>query len=294
MSTVGRNICGISSLYLLSKTFKLSFSHDGNERYEYCINTMETAHILDAEDAYKTCAALNDVDILQTFVSDFAKGMMLIYVLFGTVVNRDIDIQYWSMAHVSALTFSYIGTLEEFQFSFDSSTTYDKFKLFVACGCLIILLPLTISNLITKTVAKGHIIGFLAYYAACYFLYLSATKDIEYHLHHSFVCTLVSYFYTDWSSKLNVYAHSILMGIAVQGLAFYKFDEYDMLNISNGIVIGGAEISIFYCFILTYLICSIANKVSLDDLDDGDDARNEDELYSNFLDTIEESIEEGV
>tara|TARA_B100000401_G_C52682895_1_gene660584 strand:+ start:400 stop:654 length:255 start_codon:yes stop_codon:yes gene_type:complete len=84
------------------------------------------------------------------------------------------------------------------------------------------------------------------------------------------------------------------MGIAVQGLAFYKFDEYDMLNISNGIVIGGAEISIFYCFILTYLICSIANKVSLDDLDDGDDARNEDELYSNFLDTIEESIEEGV
>ena len=268
-------------------------SHTDERHYNYCIDKLETVEVLDKEDVYKTCAALHGVSGLQIFVSDFVKALLAIHVLFETVMTRDINIMYWLVAHGSALTFSFIGTFEQFQFSFDSSTKYDKFQVFVACACLIMLLPLALWNLMTKRVAKEHLLGFFAYYAGCYLLYWSSTKDIGYHLHHAFVCTFASYFYTDWSSKLNMYAHSILMGIAVQGLAFYKFDEYDMLNISNDIDVGGVQITIIYVFILT---CFVYIRVNLrDDLDDSDDDSNvpdyEALACTGFLHTIEEGAE---
>ena len=293
MSRTGRNMCAISSVYLFSKIFELTYYHSDDIRYRHCIYTLGLG-VLDVEDAYKTCDALNSVSNLQTFVSDFAKGLMAIYVLIGAVMARDINIKYWLVAHVSALAFSYIGTLEKFQFSYDSSTKYDEFKVFIACGCLMLLLPLIVWNLMAKSVAKGHLLGFCAYYTACYLLYLSSTRNIEYHLHHSLLCTFMSYFYTDWSLELNVYAHSILIGIVVQGIAFYKVDEYDMLNISNDIDAGWAQISIIYSFILTYVIYSIARSrvgVEWNDLDDDDSGSNEDASCTGHLYTIEEGNE---
>ena len=89
------------------------------------------------------------------------------------------------------------------------------------------------------------------------------------------------------------------MGIAVQGLAFYKFDEYDMLNISNDIDIGGVQITIIYVFIFYLSIHFLSSimyiRVNRDDLDDSDDDSNVQDYEAltctGFLDTIEERAE---
>ena len=264
MSSYLNNICAVASIYLFSEILKLVYSHDEKKDYDICVHKLWAAKVMDGEDVFKTCAYLNNVSSLQTFANDFGKSLMVIYVLFGTIFDREIDIKYWAAAHLSALIFSYLGTLQMFQFSFDSFMKYDNTKVFITCACSGLILPLVIWNLMRKSIAIRHILGFLVYYICSYLLYFSTTMDIEYHLHHSFVCTFLSYFCTEWSCKLNMYAHSILIGIAVQGLAFYRFDEYNMLNISNEIDVRGEHITILYAFIWTYVIYTLASRVKWD------------------------------
>ena len=67
-----------------------------------------------------------------------------------------------------------------------------------------------------------------------------------------------------------------------------------MLNISNDIDAGWAQISIIYSFILTYVIYSIARSrvgVEWNDLDDDDSGSNEDASCTGHLYTIEEGNE---
>tara|TARA_B100000405_G_scaffold4321_1_gene3680 strand:- start:7074 stop:7955 length:882 start_codon:yes stop_codon:yes gene_type:complete len=251
-------MCAIGSIYIFSEILKLAYSHDDKTNYHHCVNNLRAAN-LDGEDVFKICAYLNNVASLQTFANDFAKALMVIFVLFGATIDRDMNISYWAVSHLSALGFSYLGTKDIFQFSFDSHTKYDSRKILIACLFVSITLPLMIWNSMKKNIATRYILGFLAYYMVSYLLY--SRNDIEYHLHHSFVCTFLSYFCTDWSSRMNIYSHSVLMGIAVQGLAFYAFDEYNVLNISNRIDVTEMQITIFYIPFWTYLIYNLVSKV---------------------------------
>lgn len=242
------NVCALSSLYLLSFMLKLVMSKDISP-YLSCVAMLRNSFKL--EEACYTCAELHNVACLQNFMNDFAKSIVVMNILYCNVLERDICIYYWCTAHLSVLVFTYISSFDMFCFSFDSATRYDFKKVLIGATCLLTVGSLMVWNITTKKlIAKRHLLAFAGYYVLSLALCMSATKDVTYHLHHSFVCTFVGYFCNDWCCRLNKFGHSILLGITMQGLVFYQYGEYDVFIISKQIIVGVAQIYMIHSIVI--------------------------------------------
>lgn len=265
MSKYLKNACAISSVYLLCEVLKLLFVDHDVEDYELCVRELQIVKLSmptrwNDEKVFETCARTEHKDTLQTFANDFVKAVAIIHCLFGAIMDREIGVNYWIVSHGSALTFTYMETLRPFQFSYDSDMNYPSTTVFITCAWVGIMVPFMIWNVARKTVATYYIILYFSYYIVSYGLLLSGTDDIMFHFHHSFVCTLLSYFCIDWSSRVNIYAHAMFIGVAIHGLSFYKLDEYSLLNISYDMGIGCGQIAILYVYILLILFINNVNS----------------------------------
>ena len=293
MSKKLKNACAISSVYLFCEVLKLLFVDHRAENYELCVRELQIVKSLmptrwNDEKVYETCARTEHMDPLQTFASDFIKAVAMIYFLFGAIMDREICVNYWILSHGSALTFTYMETLRPLQFSYDSDTNYTKTTVLITCAWVGLAVPFIVWNMARKTVATFYIGMYVSYYTASYGGLLSSVRyDISYHFHHSLVCTLLSYFCVDWSSQVNMYIHAILIGVAIHGLSFYKFEEYSLANVSYDASIGAGQIAIFYVYVLSILL---ANYVISRTHNGGDDSLDEDCLDEDCLDENYESF----
>ncbi len=267
MSRYLKNACVIGSVYLLCEVLKLLFLDHDAEDYELCVRKLQIVKLSmptrwNDEKVFETCARTEHMDTLQTFANDFVKAVAIIHCLFGAIMDREIGVNYWIVSHASALAFTYMETMRPFQFSYDSDMTYTKSTVFITCAWVGIMVPFMIWNVARKKIATCYVILYSSYYIVSYGLLFSGTDDIMYHFHHSFVCTLLSYFCIDWSSQVNMYAHAMFLGVAIHGLSFYKFDEYSLLNISYDVGIGCGQIAILYVYILLILfINNVTSKI---------------------------------
>ncbi len=62
-------------------------------------------------------------------------------------------------------------------------------------------------------------------YSFIYLLFLTVTQDIVFHFHHALIAGFISLFFTDFTSKFDLYLHAIMIGITIQGFSFFNTQE---------------------------------------------------------------------
>lgn len=87
--------------------------------------------------------------------------------------------------------------------------------------------------------------------AALYFIVfiMVVTKGASYHfhVHHAIASVALSIFYTNWSSKIDITMHGILIGIAIEGIAFFGTSEAMLFMIQNAPMKEGTIVISWAC-----------------------------------------------
>lgn len=225
-------ICGITSIYLLCEILKsLYFKREKDIHYNTCIELLSEQ--IRIEDVYKICENLNNVTTYQICFYNLIKTIFIITYLLQDNIKTRINYKYWIVSHVSAIIYTLMGKSKMFQFSIDSNTNYSLSRIIILTIVGVIILIGVIRNFLYFKINSKYIINYCLFYLILYLLFRFVSDNVIYHFHHALVCIFISYFFTDWSSKINFYMHSILLGITIQGLNFYTLDEFSMFYISN-------------------------------------------------------------
>ncbi len=223
-------ICGITSIYFLCEILKnLYFVNTTNIHYNTCIELLSKE--IRMKDVYRICQNLNNVTTYQTCFHNLFITLIVIISLLE--INKNINYKYWIVSHLSAFIYTYICQFKMFQFSIASNTKYSLSRIIILTIVGIVLLVGMLRNILYKKIKYQYIINYLCCYGILFLLFRFVSNNVIYHFHHSLVCIFVSYFFTDWSSKINLLIHAILLGIIVQGLNFFYIDEFSMFYISN-------------------------------------------------------------
>ena len=232
------NYLFVSSIYVLCELIKtLSF----NERvweYDWCmkrINNNEFPTCGKVGLSEEVCANKWNVSTLSSFTYGLPILLVIIHTLYGDVMKRFINYPYWIVVHVSVVLFSYAQKINEFNFSIDSDASYNNTDICILLSIGIVSCCIIFRNLIFKNVSRDYLLMYGLMYMFILVSFWTRTHEIKFHIHHSLLCTFLSYFVTDWSSKINEYIHGILLGITIQGLNFYNLEEFQMFYISYDI-----------------------------------------------------------
>jgi len=197
----------------------------------HCIEYLE--HFVVNTDSEKICRYLFHKETFQSFVYNLLNTIIFTYVLIREViVNTTIPITYWILAHISAIVFSLLGEIQILQFSIDTLKTYTIAQLIIIIVFGSILLLLIIKQIIQKKVKYSVLIRFIIVYILIFLLFLSKSSNIIFHFHHSLIAGLLTLFFKDFSCKFDLYIHSIIIGIFVQGLNFFGAQEIFLFYIS--------------------------------------------------------------
>ena len=232
------NFLFVSSVYVLCELIKtLSF----NERvweYGWCmkrINNNEFPTCGKVGLSEEVCANKWNVSTLSSFTYGLPILLVIIHTLYGDVMKRFINYPYWIVVHVSVVLFSYAQKINEFNFSIDSDASYNNTDICILLSIGIVLCYVIIRNLVFKNVSRDYLLMYGLMYMFILVSFWTRTREIKFHIHHSLLCTFLSYFVTDWSSKMNECIHGILLGITIQGINFYNLDEFRLFYISYDI-----------------------------------------------------------
>ena len=230
-------IFGISSIYFFCELLKnIFYNNTDNLHYNNCIKLL--SNNIRMTDVYRICQDLNNISTYQKCFHNLFLSILIISSLIN--LNKLTDYKYWLVSHLSAFIYTYLGKFKIFQFSIDTNTNYDFSKIVIlSILCIILLIGITF-NIVYKKIKYTNIINYICCYSTLFLLHRCISNNIIYHFHHSLVCIFLSYFFSDWSiednlwsSKINFYIHSILLGIIIQGLNFFYLDEFSMFYISN-------------------------------------------------------------
>ena len=225
-------ICGISSIYFLCETLKIIFIKDTeNKYYNSCIKLLSVN--IRMRDVYKICEDLNNITTYQSCFYNLVITILIITNLLKDQIDTSINYKYWITSHISAYIYILVGTNEMFQFSIDSNTKYTVSRIIILSIVGLILLIFIIRNLVYYKINYKYMIRYIIFYCLLYSLFRFVSDNVVYHYHHALICIFLSYFFTDWTTKINFYMHGILLGITVQGLNFYNLDDFSMFYISN-------------------------------------------------------------
>ena len=230
-------IFGISSIYFFCELLKnIFYNNTDNLHYNNCIKLL--SNNIRMTDVYRICQDLNNISTYQKCFHNLFLSILIISSLIN--LNKLTNYKYWLVSHLSAFIYTYLGKFKIFQFSIDTNTNYDFSKIVIlSILCIILLIGITF-NIVYKKIKYTNIINYICCYSTLFLLHRCISNNIIYHFHHSLVCIFLSYFFSDWSiednlwsSKINFYIHSILLGIIIQGLNFFYLDEFSMFYISN-------------------------------------------------------------
>lgn len=262
-------IFGISSIYFFCELLKnIFYNNTDNLHYNNCIQLL--SNNIRMTDVYKICQNLNNISTYQKCFHNLFLSILIISSLIN--LNKLTNYKYWLVSHLSACIYTYMGKFKIFQFSIDTNTNYDFSKIIILSILGIVLLIGITINLIYKKVEYKYIINYICCYSTLFLLHRCISNNIVYHFHHSLVCIFLSYFFSDWSiednlrsiednlwsSTINYYIHSILLGIIIQGLNFFYLNEFSMFYISNQLFPQILELlKIYMVFIILLLLVFI-------------------------------------
>jgi hypothetical protein len=193
----------------------------------------------------------------QNFVYNLLISLFFIYCLVHQVINNKIfDYKYWIISHISSICFAFLNKIKVLQFSLDSKKNYSIIQDNIILVTSIIIIFFIIRQIYKKNVKYSLIFRFLLIYIMIFFLFISKTKKIQFHLHHCLVCSFFSLFFTNFKSKIDLYIHAILIGIIVQGFNFFKTEEIFLfyVNVEAPDTIYLCKLYIIYIIIWVLLL----------------------------------------
>ena len=74
----------------------------------------------------------------------------------------------------------------------------------------------------------------LAIYFIVFVLVSIRGENYHFHVHHAIAGVFLSCFFTNWKSRIDVILHGLLIGIAVEGIAFFGTQEAMLFMLKNG------------------------------------------------------------
>ena len=223
------NIClyllGIVCLFLSCQTLKSSsIIKKDNTKYNNCLKYLSPQ--LYQNDVTKVCMILNHKESFEDFVYNIMFTMVLVHLFVPNRMKINLNsLLYWSIAHLSAITFSIIGEFKIFQFSIDSMTKINTSHILILGIPGIIIFFVLLRQIYYHKINIGLIILFILSYLITYFIFLSYSSNIIFHFHHALVAGFISIFFSDYNSRFDRICHAINLGIIVQGLCFFRNSE---------------------------------------------------------------------
>ena len=73
----------------------------------------------------------------------------------------------------------------------------------------------------------------MSYYSIFILLLINNSSHISYHVHHAIFSGLLSMWFVNWDSKIEMIFHAIMMGIVVEGINFYGIQELFLFIVDN-------------------------------------------------------------
>lgn len=99
---------------------------------------------------------------------------------------------------------------------------------------------------------------FIVVYLAVFVVIEARGENFHFHVHHAIAATFLSLFFTNWKTKLDVILHGVLIGIAIQGIAFFGSEEAMLFMIQNGPI---SELTLFISWISIVVIFIVYNYI---------------------------------
>ena len=232
-------LLGCTSLFLFSDIIQKSklTSNYKQKRYINCIKILSHNSNLVTQDIDLICQNFHHITNFDKFIHNLVFTWFIIYTTMREIIGFNIfPFWYWAVAHFSILIFSLLGEVEELKFSIDTDENWDNTQVAIIIFTGLLLFYLTVRQIYMRSINYISILKILLSNLLINFLYLSTSKSITYHLHHSFLCGVLSYCFCDFNSKFNLLIHSIMIGIMIQGINYYDifgiiiFSTKDLVN----------------------------------------------------------------
>lgn len=102
---------------------------------------------------------------------------------------------------------------------------------------------------ICKEIGKLGLIA-LIYYIVYIILAVNKAKSIHYHVHHAIFSGVLSLWFIDWDSVVEMVTHAILMGIVIEGIDFYGIQELFLFLAGNNSVTFFTSLFIAFVYLI--------------------------------------------
>lgn len=237
---IGNYLMGSISVYFMCELLKSSPLITLNKHhYDNCVKYLSDDDCwldLSSSSIYNICDMLNYQENYKKFITNLICMLLVVYSLSYNISLKEsypFGIVYWVIAHGSAIIFSLLNNVPLFQFSLASGNKYSEKKLWLIAIIFILLLILIIRQARRKKGLRYAFLFFLiSIHTFIYALFKTVLSTIPFHFHHSLCAGILSICFTDFSSKINLYIHSIMMGIVIQGINFYTINEIYLFSVS--------------------------------------------------------------
>lgn len=207
-------------------------------KYDSCIILLTNDDCLldlSTDSIYNICDILNYQENYGKFITNLICMLLVVSSLLYNISfesSYPFNLKYWFIAHISAIGFSLLDNIPILQFSFASGNEYKpETLLIIAIVCIIVFILILRQACRQKGLRYEFLASISIIYIFVFLMFKTVASSIRFHLHHALLSGFLSIFFTDFSSTINLYVHSIMMGIVIQGINFYTINEIFLFNI---------------------------------------------------------------
>ena len=206
----------------------------------------------------------HDLIVSTSYVYNLLFSLLVSYFLFTfsqiKTIKKPNIIIYWISCVIGALGFALLGEipwLKNISITKGWFGRLSPYAIIVVAIFTIVILIVGVKEYFTKirfhdkckSLVKMFTI-LIFYYALFLILKANNAENIHYHVHHAIFSGLLSLWFIDWNSYVEMITHAILMGIVIEGIDFYGIQELFLLLFKD----KGVSFSFSISMALIYLI----------------------------------------
>ena len=229
-------LLGCSSLFLFSDIIQKSklTSNYQQQKYERCIVVLTRFSHLLPEDIDQVCQDFHHITNFNKFIQNLVFTWFIFYGLMREIIGKFIfPFWYWVVGHLAILIFSLLGEVKELQFSIDTDAHLDTTQVAVIVSVGISFVFLISRQIYTRSIRYILLLKIILLNFFIYSFFLATKKAITYHLHHVFLCGILSFCFNDFQSKFSLFCHAIMIGIMIQGINFFNIFGIIIFSTNN-------------------------------------------------------------
>ena len=244
----------------LLKTSPLTHKNPRNvQKYEHCVNVLsQSVHYV--KDIYNMCDTLHVVDdSFNNFTCDLVYLLLYCYALVQNNLHSSLlGVEYWLICNAAVIIYSLVTQWKFFKFSYSSTSVYTDGQMYFNVALCIVLIGTLLKQVYQKRANFHMLLAIVLGYTALYVMIRSVAKEVHFHFHHVFACTIILCFFKKFEYRFDRYIHAILMGILVQGFSFFTVNEIFIFYTDY---VSPPSLEYISClFVISFVICFILKK----------------------------------